>query len=174
VNPLPGGAVLYDRERRARDATSRGRPARKGVLMRIRVSRNQVPGLVRSRSRARVGCTVAVWSALLVLFCLWRPAGVPVAALLSLVLGSAWLVHACWAAVRHRRLVRQALAEAVVREERLAAALSHGPYRPSPPAGAADPGARRRRDLLDAVERHGGLSPQARVAAAEITRHRTR
>jgi len=63
----------------------------------------------------------------------------------------------------------QARAEAAVREERLAAALSRGPYRPSPPPAAADLGAPRRRDLLDAVEEHGGLSPEARAAAAEIT-----
>jgi hypothetical protein len=75
--------------------------------------------------------------------------------------------------VRRRRLVRQAGAEAAVREQRLAAALSR-PYRPSPQPAAADPGAQRRRDLLDAVEEHGGLSPEARAAAAEITKHRTK
>ena len=71
-------------------------------------------------------------------------------------------------------LGRRARAEAAVRGERLAAALSLGPYRPSAPPAAADLGAQRRRDLLDAVEEHGGFSPEARAAAAEITRHRTR
>jgi hypothetical protein len=127
--------------------------------MRIGGSQNQVPGPVRRRSRAVAGYAVVVWSAvLLVLFCLWRPGGVPVAGLFSLVLGVAALVHAGWATVRGRRRARLAAAEAAVREQRLA---------------AADPGARRRRDLLDAVEEHGGLSPEARAAAAEIARHRT-
>ena len=143
--------------------------------MRIGGSRNQVPGLGRRRSRAVAGYAVLVWSAvLLVLFCLWRPGGVPVAGLFSLVLGVAAVVHAGWVTVRRRRLVRQAVAEAAVREQRLAAALRRGPYRPSPQPAAADPGAQRRRDLLDAVEEHGGLSREARAAAAAITRHRTK
>jgi hypothetical protein len=103
-----------------------------------------------------------VWFAvLLVLFCLWRPGGVPVAGLFSLVLGVATVVHTGWVTVRRRRLVRQAVAEAAVREQRLAAALSRGPYRPSPQPAAADPGAQRRRDLLDAVEEHGGPEPRS-------------
>jgi hypothetical protein len=143
--------------------------------MRIGGSRNQVPGLVRRRSRAVARYAVLVWSAvLLVLFCLWRPGGVPVAGLFSLVLGVAAVVHVGWVIVRRRRLVGRAVAEAEVREQRLAAALSRGPRRPSPQPAAADPGAQRRRDLLDAVEEHGGLSPEARAAAAEITRHRTK
>ena len=142
--------------------------------MRTGGSRNQVPGPDRPRSRAVAGYTVLGWSALLVLFSLRRPGGVPVAALFSLVLGVAAVVHICRVPVRRHRLARRALAETSVREQRLAAALSRGPYRPSPPSAAADPGAQRRLDLLDAVEKHGSLSPRARVAAAEIARHRTR
>jgi hypothetical protein len=142
--------------------------------MRIRDSRKQVPGLDRPRSRAVTWCAVSVCLALLVLFGLWRPGGVPVAALFSLVLGLAALVDMGWSSVRRQRLARRARAEAAVRGERLAAALSRGPCRPSAPPAAADLGAQRRRDLLDAVEEHGGFSPEARAAAAEITRHRTR
>lgn len=90
------------------------------------------------------GCAVAVWFAVLVLFCLWRPAGVPVAELFSLVLGAASAVYIGWVSARCCRLVRQALAEAAVHKESLA------------------------------VEQHGGLSPQARAAAAKITRHPAR
>jgi hypothetical protein len=143
--------------------------------MRIRVSPDQVTDLARPHSRAVAGYAVLMWFALLLmLFCLWRPGGVPVAGLFSLVLGAATVVHVGWVTVRRRRLIRQALSEAAVREQRLAAALSRDPYRPSPPPAVADPGAQRRRDLLDAVDKHGGLSPQARTAAAEIARHRTR
>jgi len=79
--------------------------------MRIRDSRKQVPGLDRPRSRAVTWCAVSVCLALLVLFGLWRPGGVPVAALFSLVLGLAALVdmagHRCgasaWPAGRGRK-----------------------------------------------------------------------
>lgn len=85
--------------------------------MRIRVSRNQVPGLARPSSRAVAGYAVLAWFALLlVLFCLWRPGGMPVAGLFSLMLGATAMVHVGWVAVRRRRLIRQALSEATVRE----------------------------------------------------------
>jgi hypothetical protein len=140
--------------------------------MRIRDYRNQVPGLDRPHSRAAVRYAVLAWLTVLMLFWLCQPGGVPVVALFSLVLGVVTVVHLSWVSMRRRRLVRQALAEAALREQRLAAALSRGPYQPSPPP-AADPDAKRRRDLLDMVDKHGGLSPEARAAAAEITRHRT-
>ena len=111
---------------------------------------------------------------LLLLFGLWRPWGVPVAGLLSMVLGIATLCHIGWASVRRRRLTRQERAAAILREQRLAAALSRGPYRPSPPPAGADPDARRRHELLDAVEKHGGISPEARAAADKIAKRRTK
>jgi hypothetical protein len=111
---------------------------------------------------------------LLLLFGLWRPGGVPVAALFSMVLGIAALFHIGWVSVRRHRLARRESAAAAMREQRLAAALSHGPYQPPEPPADVDQGAQRRRDLLDAVEKHGGLSPEARAAAAKIARHRTK
>jgi hypothetical protein len=77
---------------------------------------------------------------------------------------------------RQRRLERRAAAraqaEALIQQQRLQAALSHGPYRAEtaePPA--ADERARARQELLEAIERHGGLSPQARAAAERARRH---
>jgi len=56
-------------------------------------------------------CAVSVCLALLVLFGLWRPGGVPVAALFSLVLGLAALVDMGWSSVRRQRLGRRARAK---------------------------------------------------------------
>jgi hypothetical protein len=77
---------------------------------------------------------------------------------------------------RQRRLERRAAARAqaaaLTQQQRLDAALSHGPYRPEtaePPA--SDERARARQELLEATEQHGGLSPQARAAAERAKRH---
>jgi hypothetical protein len=107
----------------------------KGAMRRIRDSRNQVPGLTRPRSRAVAGYAVSVWLPLVLLSSLRRPAGVPAAALSSLVPGAAAPVHIGWVPVRR-------------------------PCRPSPPPEAAGPGAQRRRDLLDAAEKHGASAPE--------------
>jgi hypothetical protein len=109
---------------------------------------------------------------------------------ITMVVGTAWLGYLAWAlatgrvglnhwaptARRQRGLERRAAeaarADALVRQQRLEAALSHGPYKPqagSPPGSGQD--AQARRVLLEAVERYGGLSPEARAAAEKARRH---
>lgn len=113
----------------------------------------------------------------------WPPA-VDIAVLLGLVVNVATLCWLVWAMATRRiglshwtpsqqqhqigakRIAaRRARAEAM-KQQRLEAALSHGSYRPEPtvPPGS-DELARARQELLEAIERHGGLSPQARAAA---------
>jgi hypothetical protein len=93
----------------------------------------------------------------------------------AMVTGRVGLIHDRPTARRQRRLERRAAAraqaEALVQQERLEAALQHGPYR-SDTSVPPDSGerARARRELLDAVERHGALSPQARAAAENAKR----
>jgi hypothetical protein len=142
--------------------------------VRIRNDRDEAPGHKRRRFPAAARYAFFLWIPLLLLFGLWRPGGVPVAVLLNLVLGVATLCHIGWACARRRRLARQERAEAAVREQRLAVALSRGPWRPSPPSADTDPAARRRRELLDAVDKHGGLSPEARAAAGKIAKRQTK
>jgi hypothetical protein len=118
----------------------------------------------------------------------WPPA-VEIGVLLGMALNFAtlcWLVWAMatgrigvahWTPARQprwleRRAAARARAEALTQQQRLEAALSHGPYRPGtaePPA--SDGRARARQELLEAVERHGGLSPQARAAAEKAKRY---
>lgn len=141
--------------------------------MQIRDYLDEVPGRKRRRFSAAVRYAIYLWIPLLLFFAVWRPWGVPVAGLLSLVLGVASLLHLSWTSARRRRLARQGRASAAAREQRLAAALSRGPWRPSPPSAGTDPGARLRRELLDAIEKHGGLSPEARAAAAKIANRRS-
>ena len=138
--------------------------------MRIRNDQDKALGHKPRRFPAAARYVFFLWVPLLLLFGLWRPGGVPVAVLLNLVLGVASLCHIGWASARRRRLARQERAAAAVREQRLAAALSRGPWRPSPPSADTDPDARRRRELLDAVEKHGGLSPEARAAADKLAK----
>jgi hypothetical protein len=71
-----------------------------------------------------------------------------------------------------RRAVARAQAEALVQQQRLDAALSHGRYRPEPPPPVLDERAAARQELLDAAERYGSLSPQARAAAEKAKRAR--
>jgi hypothetical protein len=145
--------------------------------MRIWNDGDKAPRSKLRRFPAAAGYAIFLWLPLLLLFGvfgLWRPWGVPVAALLSMVLGIAALCHIGWTSVRRRRVARQERAAAVLRGQRLAAALSRGPYRPSPPPTGADPDARRRHELLDAVEKHGGISPEARAAADKIAKRRTK
>ena len=47
--------------------------------------------------------------------------------------------------------------------------LLHGPYRPQP-GPPPDEQARARQELLEAAERYGSLSPQARAAAEKVKR----
>jgi hypothetical protein len=68
-----------------------------------------------------------------------------------------------------RRAAARAQADALVQQQRLDAALSHGSYRPEPPP-APDEQARARQELLEAAERYGSLSPQARAAAEKVRR----
>ena len=142
--------------------------------MRIWNDGDKAPRSKLRRYPAAAGYAIFLWLPLLLLFGLWCPWGVPAVPLLSMLLGIAALCHIGWTSVRRRRVARQERAAAVLRGQRLAAALSRGPYRPSPPPAGADPDARRRHELLDAVEKHGGISPEARAAADKIAKRRTK
>jgi hypothetical protein len=115
------------------------------------------------------------------------PTLVNVVVLLGMVLNIAalcWLIWAMatrrigvahWTPARRQSRIgakRRARAEALVQQQRLDAALSHGPYRPETPAPASDERARARQELLDAAEEYGALSPQARAAADRAKRLR--
>jgi hypothetical protein len=114
------------------------------------------------------------------------PAAVDVVVLLGMVLNVAalcWLIWAMatrrigvthWAPARQESRMgarRRARAEAMAQQQRLDAALSHGPYRPQsrpdPPPGEQ---ARARQELLEAAEQYGSTSPQARAAAEKVRR----
>jgi hypothetical protein len=111
------------------------------------------------------------------------PTAVDIAVLLGMVLNIATLCWLVWAMVTRRIGVthwapaRQSLfaarrrtrAEARTQQQRLDAALSHGPYRPES-APPPDEQARARQELLEAAERYGSLSPQARAAAEKVKR----
>ena len=112
------------------------------------------------------------------------PAAVDLVVLLGMVLNIAalcWLVWAMatrrigvthWAPGRRQRRIgakRRARAAAMAQQQRLDAALSRGPYRPQP-APPPDQQARARQELLEAAERYGSLSPQARAAAEKVKR----
>jgi hypothetical protein len=146
-------------------------------------------------SRRRRFRDVVVLGVVIAVFALWLATGWGLTAeicfVITMVVGAAWLGYLAWAlatgrvglkhgaptARRQRRLERRAAraaqADATVRQQRLAAALAHGPYRPqaagSPPG--SDPDAQARRVLLEAVERYGGLSPEAAAAAEKVRRH---
>jgi hypothetical protein len=113
----------------------------------------------------------------------WPPA-VDIGVLLGMVLNVAtlcWLVWAMatrrigvahWTPSRQQRRIgakRRARKEARTQQQRLDAALSHGPYRPQS-APLPDEQARARQELLEAAERYGSLSPQARAAAEKVKR----
>jgi hypothetical protein len=113
----------------------------------------------------------------------WPPAA-DIVVLLGIVLNLAalcWLIWAMatrrigvthWAPARQQRSTgakRRARAEAMTQQQRLDTALSHGPYRPEP-APPPDQQARARQELLEAAERYGSLSPQARAAAERVKR----
>ena len=74
---------------------------------------DKAPSSKLRRFPAAAGYAIFLWLPLLLLFGLWRPWGVPVAQLLSIVLGIAGLCHIGWASVRRRRLARQERAAAV-------------------------------------------------------------
>jgi hypothetical protein len=112
------------------------------------------------------------------------PTAVDIVILLGMVLNVAtlcWLIWAMatkrigvthWAPARQQSLFgprQRTRAEAALQQQRLDAALSRGPYRaqPDPPA---DERARARQELLEAAERYGALSPQARAAAEKVKR----
>jgi hypothetical protein len=117
----------------------------------------------------------------------WPPA-VVIAVVLSMVVNLATLCWLAWAVITRRvgllhwvpnrpvgkrAAARRAQAEATAQQQRLEAALSHGRYRAEtaePPA--SDELTRARQELLEAIERHGGLSPQARAAAERAKRLR--
>jgi hypothetical protein len=90
--------------------------------------------------------------------------------------GRVGLIRGDPTARRQRRLARRAAAraqaETLVQQQRLDAALSHGPYRPQTPPQASDERARARQELLEAAEEYGGLSPQAQAAADKAKRLR--
>ncbi len=145
-------------------------------------------------SRHRRIRDIVVIGVVIAAFALWLAPGWGLTAeiyfVIIMVVGTAWLGYLAWAlatgrvgldhwaptARRQRRLERRAAkvarADALVQQQRLEAALSHGPYKPragSPPG--SDPDAQARRVLLEAVERYGGLSPEARAAAEKARRH---
>ncbi len=112
------------------------------------------------------------------------PAAVDIVVLLGMVLNIAalcWLIWAMatrriglthWTPGRQQRRIgarRRARAEAMTQQQRLDAALSRGPYRPQS-APPPDERARASQELLEAAERYGGLSPQARAAAERVER----
>jgi len=115
------------------------------------------------------------------------PTAVDIVVLLGMVLNIAtlcWLIWAMatkrigvthWVPARQRSLFgprQPTRAEAALQQQRLDAALSHGPYRPQAPAPASDERARARQELLEAAEKYGALSPQARAAAERAKRLR--
>jgi hypothetical protein len=140
------------------------------------------------RLRRFLGIIVAC--VVIAVFALWLAPGWGLTAeicfMVTMVAGAAWLLYLAWAlatgrvglihwaptARRQRALERRAAdvarADAVVQQQRLEAALSRGPYRPQAESG---PDAQARRVLLEAVERYGGLSPEARAAAEKVRRH---
>src|SRR5580698_8616727 len=95
------------------------------------------------------------------------PAAVDIVVLLGMVLNIAALCWLIWAmATRRIGLTHWTPAR---QQRRLDAALSHGPYRPQP-APPPDERARASQELLEAAERYGGLSPEARAAAEKVKR----
>jgi hypothetical protein len=128
--------------------------------------------------------------AVLLLISSWQPSAI-VFFVLNFVLSFLYLCYLIWeiatgrvglidwkpTARRRQRLARrEAMAKQrrlEIEQQRLEAALSRGPYRPQADFRAADDErARARHELLEAVERYGGLSPQARVAADKVKRYR--
>jgi hypothetical protein len=71
-----------------------------------------------------------------------------------------------------RRAAARARADALVQQQRLGEAMSHGSYSPRSAPPASGERTRARQELLDAIEHHGGLSPQARAAAEKVKRAR--
>jgi hypothetical protein len=115
---------------------------------------------------------LAVPLLILVLIDLSEPGRIAVL-LLAMAFGLVRLGYLCWqlATGRYRVPRRRAQAEAMARQQRLETALGHGPYRPETAARpASDDRAQARQELLEAMERDGGLSPQARSAAEKIRR----
>jgi hypothetical protein len=114
----------------------------------------------------------------------WPPA-VDIGVLAGMVLNIAtlcWLVWAMatrrigvahWVPARQQSRIgarKRARAEAMMQQQRLDAALSRGPYRPRSAPPPPDERARARQELLEAAERYGSLSPQARAAAEKVKR----
>ena len=91
--------------------------------------------------------------------------------------GRVGLIHWAPTARRQSRLARRvARRDEAAQQERLDAALSHGAYQTqvAAPQSAVpqspDPVGQARRELLEAAERHGSLSPEARAAAEKLKR----
>jgi len=139
----------------------------------------------RSRLRHVTAVFVVALATIAVLLLIgsWQPSAIAFTAL-TMVLGFVYLCYLVWeiatgrvglihwapTARRRRRLAAaRAQAEALAGQHRLEAALSHGPYRPEPAAHPArNEHARARQELLEAIERHGTQSPQARAAADKL------
>jgi threonine/homoserine/homoserine lactone efflux protein len=128
----------------------------------------------RHSSRPRRILDLTVVGVIIAVFALWLVPGWGLTAeiffVITMVVGAAWLGYLAWAlatgraglnhwapaARRQRRLERHAAkvarAHALVQQQRLAAALSHGPYQPhagsppgSGPGGVKEGGPRRER-----------------------------
>jgi hypothetical protein len=146
-----------------------GRPSRLKIVTIIALAAVAVLvilGLIGSWEPTAIAYTVITLVAGFVYLCylIWE-----------IVTGRIGLIHRRPTARRQRRLARRAAgkgqAEAIIQQERLDAALSHGAC---PPQGAVPPGPgpldQARRELLDAAERHGNLSPEARAAVEKVRR----
>jgi hypothetical protein len=85
--------------------------------------------------------------------------------------GRVGLIHWAPTARRQRRLARRVAArDEAAQQGRLDAALSHGAYQTQVAAPGPDPVGQARRELLEAAERHGSVSPEARAAAEKLKR----
>ncbi len=139
------------------------------------------------RSRLKI-VTIAALAAVAVLVILgligsWEPSAIAYT-VITLVGGFVYLCYLIWeiatgrvglvhwapTARRQRRLARRvAASDEAAQQERLDAALSHGAYQ-TPVAAPPDPVGQARRELLEAAERHGSVSPEARAAAEKLKR----
>jgi hypothetical protein len=143
-----------------------GRPSRLRlvtIIVLVAVAVLVVLGLIGSWAPSAIAYTVITLVGGFVYLCylIWE-----------IATGRVGLIHWTPTARRQRRLARRvARRDEVAQQERLDAALSRGAYQPqvaAPPG--PDPVGQARRELLEAAERHGSLSPEARAAAEKLKR----
>jgi hypothetical protein len=143
-----------------------GRPSRLKlvtIIVLITVAVLVILGLIGSWEPSAIGYTVITLVGGFVYLCylIWE-----------IATGRIGLVHWAPTARRQRRLARRVAGrDEAAQQERLDAALSHGAYQTqvaTPPD--PDPVGQARRELLEAAERHGSVSPEARAAAEKLKR----